>query len=196
VIAPVAHVSVTIGEPANPRVIDSTSQEAQKLDGLQMQAEEGPCQSAWEERRMILTGDLRTETRWPVLTDLAASTDVVSVLALPVHSDGDMIGVINAYSDKPDAFGRLDVALAELAAYVVGQVFRHVNRTQSLNELVSNLRVALGSRSVIDQAKGILMERHGYTADEAFQALAKLSQQQNIKVRDLATLLADEVQSD
>lgn len=196
VIAPAQHLSVTLGEPANPRVIDSTSQEAQKLDGLQMQADEGPCQSAWEERRMVLTADLRADPRWPVLRELAGPTDVVSVLALPVTSDGEMIGVINAYSEKADAFGRLDVALAELAAYVVGQVFRHVHQTRSLNDMVANLRTALTSRSEIDQAKGILMERHGYTADEAFTALSRLSQQQNVKVRDLAALLTSEAASD
>jgi AmiR/NasT family two-component response regulator len=38
----------------------------------------------------------------------------------------------------------------------------------------------------LDQAKGILMERHKLTADEAFQALARASVHTNRKVRDVA----------
>ena len=53
-------------------------------------------------------------------------------------------------------------------------------------EQVGHLRAALDSRAVIDQAKGILMERGRLTADEAFQALARISMTTNIKVRDVA----------
>jgi AmiR/NasT family two-component response regulator len=49
-----------------------------------------------------------------------------------------------------------------------------------------NLQTALESRAVIDQAKGILMERHKLTADQAFQALVQASMHTNRKVRDIA----------
>jgi GAF domain-containing protein len=196
VIPSADRLSVTVGEPANPRVIDSTDQEAQKLDGMQMQAEEGPCQSAWETGRMVHTPDLRADDRWPILTDLCREADVVSVLALPVKGDGEVAGVINAYSVQAEAFSQIDVAVAELAAFAVGQVFRHVNQTRELNQMIANLRTALTSRSAIDQAKGILMCRHGYSPDEAFAALSTTSQQQNIKLRDLAALLVAEASQD
>jgi AmiR/NasT family two-component response regulator len=41
-------------------------------------------------------------------------------------------------------------------------------------------------RSVIEQAKGILMERHKLTADQAFRLLAEASMHTNRRVRDLA----------
>jgi anti-anti-sigma regulatory factor len=196
VIPAADHLSVTVGEPANPRVIDSTDQQAQKLDGLQMQAEEGPCQSAWETGSMVHTPDLRTDVRWPILTDLSREADVMSVLALPVAGEGGTAGVINAYSSRAGAFSQIDVAVAELAAFAVGQVFRHVNQTRELNDMIGNLRNALTSRSVIDQAKGILMCRHGYSPDEAFTALSTASQQQNVKLRELAALLVAEAVED
>jgi len=49
--------------------------------------------------------------------------------------------------------------------------------------------VALDSRAVIDQAKGILMERFKVTADQAFQALARVSMESNTKVREVAERL-------
>jgi anti-anti-sigma factor len=193
VIAPAADVSVTIGAPASPVHVDSNGVFAQQLDGLQMQAGEGPCQSAWETGQLVLTADITDDDRWPELTRLAAPTGLASVLALPVLADGSVVGVVNAYSTTADAFAGIDIELAELAAFAVGQVFQRIETTRALREMVTNLRHALSSRSVIDQAKGILMARHGYDADEAFTALSGLSQRENVKVRDLALLLTEEV---
>jgi anti-anti-sigma factor len=193
-IGTAADLSVTIGAPSNPRLIDSSGTLAQRLDGLQMQADEGPCQTAWDTRERVLTPDIRTDPRWPALTTLVAPTDVASVLALPVHVRGEMVGVINAYSTRTDAFAGVDIEIAELAAFAVGQVFHRIEGTRALRDMVTNLRQALSSRSVIDQAKGILMARHGYDADTAFAALSELSQQENVKVRDLAVLLTEQVQ--
>jgi hypothetical protein len=50
----------------------------------------------------------------------------------------------------------------------------------------ADLRAALATRPVIDQAKGILMARHGCSAEEAFRMLAQASQRENRKVRDVA----------
>ena len=52
--------------------------------------------------------------------------------------------------------------------------------------MADNLQVALESRAVIDQAKGILMERHKLTADQAFQVLAQMSMRRNLKLRAIA----------
>jgi AmiR/NasT family two-component response regulator len=49
------------------------------------------------------------------------------------------------------------------------------------------LRIALDSRAVIDQAKGILMALRQISADEAFTLLVEQSQRENVKLRDLAT---------
>jgi anti-anti-sigma factor len=194
VIARAAHVSVTIGPPASPVALDSNSVFAQQMDGLQMQAGEGPCQSAWDSRTLVLTADLREDPRWPELTRLAGPTDLASVLALPVRAVDDVVGVVNAYSTETDAFAGIDIDMAEMAAFAVGQVFQRIESTRALRDMVTNLRQALSSRSVIDQAKGILMARHGYDEDTAFTRLSEISQRENIKVRDLAVLLTEEVQ--
>ena len=85
------------------------------------------------------------------------------MLALPVTCRDEMVGVINAYSTETDAFAGIDIEIAELAAFAVGQVFQRIEGTRALRDMVTNLRQALSSRSVIDQAKGILMARTGTT---------------------------------
>ncbi len=52
------------------------------------------------------------------------------------------------------------------------------------------LRKAIDTRDVIGQAKGILMQRRGCTAEEAFDLLRRASQDLNIKLGHLAHILA------
>jgi AmiR/NasT family two-component response regulator len=57
-------------------------------------------------------------------------------------------------------------------------------------EEVENLHVAVETRDVIGQAKGVLIERHAIDADEAFQMLVDMSQRQNRKLHDIAEEIA------
>ena len=50
----------------------------------------------------------------------------------------------------------------------------------------ARLQARLASLPVIEQAKGIIMARCGWPEDQAFDALRRASQRDNIKVRDLA----------
>jgi AmiR/NasT family two-component response regulator len=58
---------------------------------------------------------------------------------------------------------------------------------------LEDLRAAMTTRPVIDQAKGILMARHGVDAEAAFALLSETSQRENVKVRDLAARLTEDV---
>lgn len=55
----------------------------------------------------------------------------------------------------------------------------------------AQLQLALSSRDVISQAKGILMERFRITGLQAFSLLTQISQEQNIKLIDIARQLVD-----
>ena len=67
------------------------------------------------------------------------------------------------------------------------------SRVAELEETVADLTRALASRPVIDQAIGILMERHHCPAPEAFLTLRARSQNSNAKLRDVAADLVREV---
>jgi AmiR/NasT family two-component response regulator len=61
---------------------------------------------------------------------------------------------------------------------------------------VEDLKAALTTRPVIDQAKGILMAERGCTPEEAFAMLSNASQRDNRKVRDIARALVDSAQKE
>ena len=61
-------------------------------------------------------------------------------------------------------------------------------------EEVDDLRMALATRPVIDQAKGVLIARHGCTPDQAFEMLTDASQRANVKVREIAARIVSSMQ--
>ena len=60
-------------------------------------------------------------------------------------------------------------------------------------EEIAQLRVALTTRGVIDQAKGILMAQTGCTADAAFEMLKRASMRDNRKLNEVAARIVDSV---
>ncbi|MEU0188427.1 ANTAR domain-containing protein [Streptomyces afghaniensis] len=69
-------------------------------------------------------------------------------------------------------------------------------RLHVLQEEVEQLRQAIASRPVIDQARGILMATHGCTSDEAWHILRETSQLSNTKLRDVAAAVTASAKPD
>ena len=102
-----------------------------------------------------------------------------------------MAGALNVYARHSDALAAETRELvSRFAAYAVVPV-SNMYLYESAVERAEHLQAALDSRAVIDQAKGILMERHKLTADRAFQALARVSMETNTKVRDVAKRMVE-----
>ncbi|QGV82957.1 ANTAR domain-containing protein [Streptomyces ficellus] len=70
------------------------------------------------------------------------------------------------------------------------------NELARLTTEVTQLRRALDSRAVIDQAQGMIMALAACPAEEAWHALVTTSQHGNTKVRDVATALVATARGD
>jgi ANTAR domain-containing protein len=131
---------------------------------------------------------VRADERFAGFGGRAARAGVRGLLSYPFPrpTPVPVPGGLNLYVRTADPWDPATRRLAtDLAAAAVGPL---ANRYlyQSALERAEHLEAALTSRAVIDQAKGILMERHKLSADQAFQALARASMQTNTKVRDVA----------
>jgi GAF domain-containing protein len=132
--------------------------------------------------------DTRTDSRWRDYTRRAAQHGNLSSLSVPLVIDEDerVSGALNLYAREPDAFDEdsrsAAMAFGPYAAVAAGNLYAY----QSARNKADNLQAALESRAVIDQAKGVLIERYKLTSDQAFQLLAQASMNANRKVRDVA----------
>ena len=85
---------------------------ARQVDLIQYDTDEGPCLSAIRDRDMYITGDLRTEDRWPAFaTRATTASGVRSMLSLRLFVEGDNLGALNMCSRRPDAFDERSIAV-------------------------------------------------------------------------------------
>ena len=161
-------------------------QMAMDADEMQYERGYGPCLDAGRAGELFIIDDMTAEERWPDYTRSAAERGIGSSLSVPLPFQGASIGALNNYSSKPHAFGETDVALGEEAAAFVAIAVANAEAAARATEDAVNMRQAMVSRAVIEQAKGILMERYKVTAEQAFTLLTHASQRSNVKLRDVA----------
>jgi GAF domain-containing protein len=157
----------------------ATGELARWFDVLQNETGQGPCLDAMWHQQTTRVNDLATDPRWPVLGPRASQRGVGSMLCLQLFVVEDTLGALDllahekaAFTDESEHIGLLLASHASIA--VAGaQKLEHAG-------------IALMSRDLIGQAKGILMERFKITADQAFAVLAKVSQDTNRKVYAVA----------
>ena len=188
-------VSVTIGAPAEPEQLASSSEFAQRVDAAQMSADEGPCQEAWETGSIVYSNQALTDSRWPRFGEAAAGLGIASALAAPIRVGDEILGVLNVYSRDNDAFKRSGMRVIELLAEATGAIIHHAGEEKQLRELTAQLEEAMKSREIIEQAKGARMAKYRCNSNEAFARLARVSQNRNIRIRDLAQTLIDSLSS-
>ena len=131
----------------------------------------------------MLVDDLGSDLRWPDLAATAEELDVRSVLCVALGVNCPL-GVLTVYSGRTAAFTREAVRLAQILAAVATIALPAAQRQHHLAR-------ALTTRDVIGQAKGILMERHKITAEQAFRVLSHASSVTNTKLGRLAEHVAD-----
>jgi hypothetical protein len=189
-------VSVTLRDPdgrfSTPVETDPV---AVRLDELQYACGEGPCVEAARPDGPAIgwSQDLGRDPRWPAFGPGAAAHGYHSVLAtalVPGARPPRRSGALNIYSREPDAFDGAAVDAALLLATHASLALAHTEAVVTADLKAAHLRRAVDSRDVIGQAKGILMQRRGITAEEAFDVLRRASQDLNVKLADLAGTLA------
>ena len=108
---------------------------------------------------------------------------------------GTIIGALNNYSSKPRAFATPEsleagIEVAEAVAVVVANATAHAE----VREQARHMRLAMDSRAVIEQAKGVLMAQRHVDADQAFEILREASQRYNRKLREIAVGIVESTQ--
>ncbi|WP_249998651.1 GAF and ANTAR domain-containing protein [Actinoplanes sp. M2I2] len=187
-------VSVTLIRGENAYTAAFTGDLALKLDESQYRAGHGPCLDAAAAAATLSLPRIDQESRWPGWTPQALGSGVQSSLSVGLPVQEAVTGAMNIYATEPEAFDDDAVELAETFAGYAAVVLANAHLYDATATLAEQMRAAMASRAVIEQAKGIIMAERRCTADEAFQILTRMSQNANHKLRDVAVILVEKAE--
>lgn len=193
-VDPAASAGITVHYGREPVTVASSDERAPLVDAEQYTVGEGPCLEALQTGRVVEVEDQRVDPRWDGYGPRARRQGVLSSLSLPLFIDGRSIGALNLYShERVGAFGEgvLQQAqrFAERASVALALTVRYNEQVSTSHQLEQ----ALASRTLIDQAIGILMAEQRCSAHEAFDLLRRHSQSQNRRLRQVAEDLVTRV---
>ncbi len=171
----------------------ASAEDPRLMELFELQADGGPCLDTYRTGRPVLNANLHaSRARWPRFAEAAMRTGYVSVHALPLRLRATVIGALNLFSSQPgrlsDQDARTGQALADAAAVgILAQrsIHRHDLQTNQLQN-------ALNSRVVIEQAKGLLAERHQIGVETAFALLREYARSHRLHLSDLARDVIEE----
>lgn len=193
VTQPPASCGITIRRHGQPLTVASSDQRAEQVDQAQYGAGTGPCLDSLESGAIIDVPDMTADTRWADFRHEALAHGIHSSVSIPLSIDGSTVGALNLYGFQPHAFDQAARQHAETFATQAATALTLALRSAAQAEDTAQLEQALTSRTVIDQALGILMAQQHCTADDAFALLRARSQNGNRKLRAVAADLITRV---
>lgn len=174
------------------QVVAASTEQTRLLELLQLQTDEGPCPECFHTGRPVTVTDLTGSTvRWPRFVAAASQIGFASVHALPMRLRSEIIGALNLFDTRPGALSpdtvRLGQALADVATIGLLQA-RAISHRETLAE---QLQIALNSRVIIEQAKGVIAERRRLDMDQSFMLLRTAARNTNRRLSDLSRAVVD-----
>ena len=169
------------------RNLAASDKRARPLEELQAEHGEGPCVDAFDGKEPVGAGDLEgAGDRWPAFAPAAVGRGLRAVLASPIPYSDQAVGVVAVFAAEPHPWSEGEreaiVAFTELVALLILNAMEATER----GRLAAELQVALDSRVVIEQAKGVLVGRHGLTTRQAFERLRRQARDQRRPLTEVA----------
>ena len=176
-----------IGQGEVLRWVTATDPRAQVIEAAQERLGEGPCVEAFEQGTLQLIPDTGAEERWPDLTRVLRHDGVHAVLSVPVQVAQGTVGSLNFYLAEPHEWDHSERNAAEVYGRLAGALLGSALTAELQGRLIEQLQWALDHRILIEQAKGILMEREGLDPAGAFDRLRKAARAGRRRVSEVAT---------
>jgi GAF domain-containing protein len=178
---------VTLDHDQKHRLVTALSPAAEALEQCQFEHRRGPCLEAYRTGKIVLVADLRNEVqRWPEYAAVAARHGVVAVAGIPLRLVDDTVGALNLYADQAREWSAEDIAAAGVLGDMATSYVINASKLDQQRQLNHQLKEALSSRIIIEQAKGITANAHQATVDVAFELMRRHARNHNTSLQRVA----------
>jgi hypothetical protein len=150
------------------------------------QLPEGPCRDIGETGRHVTVVDLAATGRWPLFTARARSAGFQAVHTLPLGYAGSALGALAMFSTSTHQPSAGDVQIAEGVADFASVAITCDGVLRQRDLLAEQLQTALADHAVVEQAKGVLAERHGIPVAAAQSVMTAHSHLHDVHLTDTA----------
>lgn len=184
---------LAVREPAE--MIDTvvaTDEFVAAVDMAQYRLGQGPCVDAVETSVTVSSGSLADDPRWDEFGPLAAELGAESVISLPLRVTEEVIGSLNVYSRRRNAFDTVATELGETFAVLAAVAVHNAQALAQSQRVVEQLHVALVDGAVVDQAVGVLVYRHRVSEERALRILRDRGRFEQATVQQVAQTVVDE----
>jgi GAF domain-containing protein len=162
------------------RVAASSSEAMRLLELFEVQAKEGPCLDCFRSGEPVVNQDLSGRNdRWPRFAPKALEAGFRTAHALPMRLRQVVIGALNLFGTEPPPMADGDLLAAKALTDVATIAILQQRAAVDAQVLSEQLNLALNSRVLIEQAKGMLAERAGLDMDRSFAALREYARRHN-----------------
>jgi len=177
---------VTIAEDGRLRAVTTIPAHLEDLERHQEVTQVGPGTEAFSTGRIVAVADLDAESRWPEYRQVAHRLGMRAVVGLPMALSGRVVGALNLYHAEAREWEPDDLVAAQLLANLATSFLMQSESLDEQSLVNAQLRRALESRVLIEQAKGVLAEAHGTDVVAAFERIRSHARTHNVKVIDVA----------
>jgi GAF domain-containing protein len=177
---------VLVDESGELRGVVAAGDLAQALEDAAPQLWSGPSLEVLAGGEPVRTANLRGDGRWPALARRPGLAGVDSLLCVPVEGPAGPAGTLTAVRRPGRPWPAQEVESLHAYAGVVASLIRAAADAERDAQLIGQLEHALHHRVVIEQAKGILMEREQLDPAGAFDRLRKAARALRRRVSEVA----------
>ena len=170
------------------RLLAATSEQARELELFQLQSDEGPCVECYTTGRPVSVADLRAAERWPRFVPAALEAGFGSVHAVPMRAAGIVLGAVGLFGIRPGELNEADLLVAQTLAHIACVAILQ-DHAPTPATVLPQLRSALTSRIVVEQAKGFLRERLDVSIEDAFGLLRDYARTHQVHLIDVSRRL-------
>jgi len=168
------------------RYAAASDERGRLLEVIQEQVGEGPCVDAFDRDEPAVAADVTSDPRWPRFGRLARQHRLIGVLGVPVGLESGTVGTLNVYSTGRHDWDDGEIEAIQAYARIVASVLRMAAEAHLQGKITEQLQYALDHRVIVEQAKGMIMERERVDQRAAFELLRQNARSNRERVIDVA----------